>query len=93
MNPYKQAWYNSHQSFFNPPRKADSPSKLTYRDGAKSYYDTLWFSHHNLWNTYQTPAGQIFVDVTLAITLPPVALGRKAHKAIELGRYIFDTIQ
>ena len=58
----------------------------------KEYYDRLWFAHHNLWKTYNTPAGQLLVDGVLMVTMPALALGRRAKKAIEITRHLSEYI-
>lgn len=97
MNPYKRNWYLETQEIHSGVKSAGQikvdkkHKKLAYNEMNKMW-DRTWFNPKNLYNTYNTPQGQLAVDVVLGITVPAIAVGRKAKKIIELGRYFHDTL-
>lgn len=97
MNPYKLNWYLESQDIHTGVKSADHVNddfqhkQLAY-DAIGKMWNQTWYNPKNLYNTYNTPIGGLFVDVVLGITVPTVAIGRKAKKIIELGRYFHDTL-
>jgi hypothetical protein len=107
MNKHKLAWYMQSQNITHKKVIDDSVKEViisgkkyknkTSRqiawDVLQRQWDKTWYNPKNLYETYNTPQGGLMVDVVLGVTVPAIAVGRKAKKIIELGRYFHDTIK
>ena len=58
----------------------------------EQYWDNWTYNPQNMYAAYNTPAGQLLVDGVLMITMPALALGRRAKKAIEITRHLAEYI-
>ena len=85
-------WYLATQDIDSTVRSSNQIDVPTVKQFVTQYYDNLWFAHHNLYETYNTPAGQLAVDGVLMLTMPALALGRRAKKVIEITRHLAEYI-
>lgn len=106
MNQHKLAWYLRSQIsnrrisesvesvtlIHKGKKKKYTKSDNKYKIAKEQYWDNFTYNPKNLWETYQSPAGQIYTDVVFGLTMPAVMIGRKAKKIIEIMRATGDIL-
>jgi len=96
MNPFKYNWYLATRDVDSLVK---SVSQINDKDISKPlsqmksfFWDDYRYNPKNLWKTYNTPEGQIAVDVTLGLAMPALAVGRRAKKIIEITRHLSEYV-
>lgn len=94
MNSFKFNWYLATQDIDTLIRSVTQVKD--YTKPMKQLKTHLWdnwsMAPHNLWETYNTPEGQVVVDVTLGLAMPALAIGRRANKIIEITRHLSEYV-
>ena len=96
MNPFKYNWYLATRDVDSLVRSASQIKDVDYTKPMKQLKTHLWdswtWNPQNLWDTYNTPEGQLVVDVTLGLAMPALAIGRRAKKVIEITRHLSEYV-
>ena len=97
MNLFKYNWYLATRdipgiisgSQINTDLQKEFDSKL---NKMKDFTNNQWWTPHSQWNAYNTPQGEIFIDVVLGLTMPAAVIGRRAKKVIEVTRHFSEIL-